>query len=48
MVGRAGRLGLGLRRAPHLMIKNFTGEDVTEWYPAKDVRPMVHEWTYEK
>ena len=31
------------------MIKNFTGEDVTEWYPAKDVKTKgAAEWTYEK
>jgi ABC-type glycerol-3-phosphate transport system substrate-binding protein len=31
------------------MIKNFTGEDVTEWYPAKDVKTKgADEWTYEK
>jgi hypothetical protein len=31
------------------MIKNFTGEDVTEWYPAKDVKTNgAAEWTYEK
>src|SRR6267154_3090526 len=31
------------------LIKNFTGEDVTEWYPAKDVKTNgAAEWTYEK
>ena len=31
------------------MIKNATGEDVTEWYPAKDVKTKgAEEWTYEK
>ena len=31
------------------MIKNITGEDVTEWYPAKDVKTKgAAEWTYEK
>jgi ABC-type glycerol-3-phosphate transport system substrate-binding protein len=31
------------------MIKNLTGEDVTEWYPAKDVKTKgAAEWTYEK
>ncbi|HEY6715496.1 MAG TPA: ABC transporter substrate-binding protein, partial [Reyranella sp.] len=31
------------------MIKNLTGEDVTEWYPAKDVKTKgADEWTYEK
>src|SRR6185436_12954350 len=31
------------------MIKNITGEDVTEWYPAKDVKTNgAAEWTYEK
>ncbi|HYX03656.1 MAG TPA: ABC transporter substrate-binding protein, partial [Reyranella sp.] len=31
------------------MIKNATGEDVTEWYPAKDVKTKgAAEWTYEK
>lgn len=31
------------------MIKNATGEDVTEWYPAKDVKTKgATEWTYEK
>ena len=31
------------------MIKNVTGEDVTEWYPAKDVKTKgAAEWTYEK
>jgi hypothetical protein len=31
------------------MIKSITGEDVTEWYPAKDVKtPGAAEWTYEK
>src|ERR1700759_3215115 len=31
------------------MLKEFCGEDVTEWYPAKDVRTKgAAEWTYEK
>jgi len=31
------------------MIKSITGEDVTEWYPAQDVKTKVAtEWTYEK
>ena len=31
------------------MIKKFTGEDVTEWYPAKDVKTKgAADWTYEK
>jgi hypothetical protein len=31
------------------MIKKFTDEDVTEWYPAKDVKTKgAAEWTYEK
>ena len=31
------------------VIKNLTGEDVTEWYPAKDVKTAgAAEWTYEK
>ena len=31
------------------LIKNATGEDVTEWYPAKDVKTKgADEWTYEK
>ena len=31
------------------MIKEFTGEDVTEWYPAKDVKTKgAADWTYEK
>ena len=30
-------------------LKNDTGEDVTEWYPAKDVKTKgADEWTYEK
>jgi ABC-type glycerol-3-phosphate transport system substrate-binding protein len=30
------------------MIKSITGEDVTEWYPAKDVRTKgADNWTYE-
>ncbi len=31
------------------MLKEFCGEDVTEWYPAKDVKTKgAAEWTYEK
>jgi hypothetical protein len=31
------------------MIKSATGEDVTEWYPAKDVKTKgAEEWTYDK
>src|SRR5262245_58962126 len=31
------------------MIKKITGEDVTEWYPANDVKTKgAAEWTYEK
>ena len=31
------------------LIKNITGEDVTEWYPAKDVKTKgAAEWTYDK
>jgi ABC-type glycerol-3-phosphate transport system substrate-binding protein len=31
------------------MIKSITGEDVTEWYPARDVKTQgAAEWTYEK
>jgi ABC-type glycerol-3-phosphate transport system substrate-binding protein len=31
------------------MLKNATGVDVTEWYPAKDVKTQgAAEWTYEK
>ena len=31
------------------LIKKLTGEDVTEWYPAKDVKTKgAAEWTYDK
>jgi ABC-type glycerol-3-phosphate transport system substrate-binding protein len=31
------------------MIKSITGEDVTEWYPAQDVKTQgAADWTYEK
>jgi ABC-type glycerol-3-phosphate transport system substrate-binding protein len=31
------------------MLKSITGEDVTEWYPAQDVKTKgATEWTYEK
>ena len=51
-VARAGRLGLGASAAMRsylTRIKSETGEDVTEWYPAKDVKTKgADEWTYEK